>query len=123
MSEDTVHVSVLDTVYMAGLEALKSLDYKRAVELLRPYKDYNTALALVSADYNHSALEILNSLDDTDARVCYLKSLVLCRLGIYDEGMKYFELSIAYDPSLEFRANLDPEMSEMVRQKQNLINY
>lgn len=123
MLKDTAHVSVPDTVYMAGLEALKCMDYKKAVELLRPYKDYNAALALVSADYNHSALEILNSLENTDAKVCYLKSLVLSRLGVAEEAMKYFELSIAYDPSLEFRANLDPEMSEVVRRKQNLINY
>jgi tetratricopeptide (TPR) repeat protein len=107
---------------MAGLEALKSLDYKKAVELLRPYKDYNSALAFMSADYNHSALDVLDGLDDTDARVCYMKALVLSRLGVADEAMKYFELSLAYDPYLEYRANLDPEMSELVKRKQTINN-
>lgn len=122
MQKDTIHTTELDTVYMAGLEALKSLDYKKAVELLRPYKDYNSALAFMSADYNHSALDVLDGLDDTDARVCYMKALVLSRLGVADEAMKYFELSLAYDPYLEYRANLDPEMSELVKRKQTINN-
>lgn len=120
MQKDTVHTTELDTVYMSGLEALKNLDYKKAVEVLRPYRDYNTALAYMSADYNHSALDVLNDLDDTDARVCYMKALILSRLGVPDEAMRYFELSLVYDPYLEFRANLDPEMSSLVKKRQTI---
>lgn len=122
MQKDTVHTTELDTVYMAGVEALRNLDYKTAVEMLRPYRDYNSALAFMAADYNHSALDVLDGLDDTDARVCYLKALILSRLGVPDEAMKYFELSLAYDPYLEHRANLDPEMSELVRKRQTINN-
>ena len=107
---------------MIGLMALNELDYKKAVEILRPYRDYNSALAFMSADYNHSALDILEDLDDTDAKVCYLKAMVLSRLGVSEEAMKYFELSLAYDPSLEYRANLDPEMSELIRIRNMNIN-
>ena len=121
MQKDTVHTTELDTVYMAGLDALRDLDYKKAVELLRPYRDYNTALAYMSADYNHSALDVLEELDDKDARVCYMKALILSRLGVSDEAMKYFELSLAYDPYLEYRANLDPEMSGLIN-RYKLIN-
>lgn len=120
MQKDTVHTTELDTIYMAGLEALTELDYKKAVELLRPYRDYNTALAFMSADYNHSALDVLEELDDRDARVCYMKALILSRLEIPEEAMKYFELALAYDPYLEYRANLDPEMSGLVRKRQSL---
>lgn len=123
MQKDTVHTTELDTVYMAGLDALKELDYKRAVSLLRPYGDYNSALAFMSADYNHSALDVLNRLDDRDPKVCYLKAMVLSRLEMPDEAMKYFELSIAYDPYMEYRANLDPEMFSLVKKRQTLINY
>lgn len=123
MQKDTVHTTELDTVYMAGLDALKELDYKRAVSLLRPYGDYNSALAFMSADYNHSALDVLNRLDDRDPKVCYLKAMVLMRLDMPDEAMKYFELSIAYDPYMEYRANLDPEMFSLVKKRQTLINY
>ena len=123
MQKDTVHTTELDTVYMAGLDALKGLDYKKAVALLRPYGDYNSALAFMSADYNHSALDVLNRLDDRDPKVCYLKAMVLMRLDMPDEAMKYFELSIAYDPYMEYRANLDPEMFSLVKKRQTLINY
>ena len=123
MQKDTVHTTELDTVYMAGLDALKGLDYKKAVALLRPYGDYNSALAFMSADYNHSALDVLNRLDDRDPKVCYLKAMVLSRLELPDEAMKYFELSIAYDPYMEYRANLDPEMFSLVKKRQTLINY
>ena len=110
MQKDTVHTSELDTAYMSGIKALKELDYKKAVSVLRPYDDYNAALAFISADYNHSALDVLSRLDDEDARVCYLKAMVLSRLERMDEALKYFTLSLAYEPGLKYRANLDPEM-------------
>lgn len=120
MQKDTVHTTELDTVYMSGLQALKDLDYKKAVSILRPYDDYNAALAFMSADYNHSALDVLNRLDDTDARVCYLKAMVLSRLGLIDEALKYFTLSLAYEPSLQYRANLDPEMFRVVNKYKSI---
>ena len=41
----------------------------------------------------------------------------------YEEAMKYFELALAYDPYLEHRANLDPEMYALVNKyKQLKIN-
>jgi tetratricopeptide (TPR) repeat protein len=114
MVKDTVHTTELDTVYMEGVNALKRLDYKTAVSILRPYDDYNSALAFMSADYNHSALDVLGRLDDKDAKVCYLKAMVLSRLEQYEEALKYFELALAYDPYLEHRANLDPEMYDLI---------
>ena len=120
MVKDTVHTTELDTLYMAGVQALKELDYRKAVNILRPYDDYNTALAFMSADYNHSALDVLGRLDDTDPKVCYLKAMVLVRLGQEDEAMKYYELALAYDPYLEHRANLDPEMYALVNKYKQL---
>lgn len=115
MVKDTVHTTELDTMYMAGIEALKNLDYKRAVTILREYDDYNSALAYLSADYNHSALDVLLRLEDSDPKVCYLKALVLSRLQQYEEALRYFDLCLAYDPQMEHRANLDPEMSDLLR--------
>ena len=119
MVKDTVHTNELDTVYMAGVQALKDLDYKKAVSILRPYDDFNAALAFMSADYNHSALDVLDRLDDREAKVCYLKAMVLVRLEQKEEAMKYFKLAIAYDPYLEHRANLDPEMYGLVKKQQH----
>lgn len=117
MHKDTVHTTEIDSVYMAGVQALTDLDYKRAVGILRPYDDYNAALAFMSADYNHSAMDVLGRLDDHDPKVCYLKAMVLARLGQLEEAMKYYDLCIAYDPYMEHRANLDPEMHELVKLK------
>lgn len=119
MQKDTVHTTELDTVYMAGIKAMKELDYKKAVTILRPYDDYNAALAFMSADYNHSALDVLGRLDDTDPKVCYLKAMVLSRLGQHEEAMKYYRLCLAYDPYMRHRANLDPEMYLLVMQDVN----
>ena len=50
-----------------------------------------------------------------------MKALILSRLGVPDEAMKYFELALTYDPYLEYRANLDPEMSGLVKERQKLL--
>lgn len=117
MIRDTVHTTEIDTAYMSGVEALKSLDYKKAVTILRSYDDYNAALAFMSADYNHSALDVLGRLDDKDPKVCYLKAMVLSRLGQHDEALKYYDLCLAYDPYMRHRANLDPEMHLLVKER------
>ena len=117
MVKDTVQTTQLDTIYMEGVQALRNLDYKKAVSILRPYDDYNAALAFMSAGYNHSALDVMGRLKSDDPKVCYLMALVLSRLEIYDEAMKYFELCLAYDPYMEYRANLDPEMEVLVSRR------
>ena len=119
MQKDTIHTTELDTVYMAGIEAMKQLDYKRAVTILRPYDDYNSALAFMSADYNHSALDVLGRLDDKDPKVCYLMAMVMIRLEQFDQAKKYFDLCLAYDPYMRHRANLDPEMYKLVSANSN----
>lgn len=120
MQKDTVHTTELDTVYMSGIQAMKDLDYKKAVTILRPYDDYNSALAFMSAEYNHSALDVLGRLDDSDPRVCYLKAMVLSRMEQHEEALKYYRLCLAYDPYMRHRANLDPEMHLLVKQENNL---
>lgn len=124
MQKDTVHTTELDTVYMSGVEALKNMDYKCAVERLGPYKDYNSALALLSAGYDDSALLILDGQDERDPGICYLKALACSRLERWDEALGYYEKGISLDPDLRHRANLDPEMSYLLNymktnQKQN----
>lgn len=120
MVKDTVHTTELDTAYMAGVKAMKDLDYKKAVTIFRPYDDYNAALAFMSADYNHSALDVLGRLDDSDPKVCYLKAMVLSRLEQHEEALKYYRLCLAYDPYMRYRANLDPEMHLLVREDSDI---
>jgi hypothetical protein len=46
--------------------------------------------------------------------------MVLSRLELYEEALKYFELAVIKDPSMIHRANLDPEMNELVKRRQNI---
>jgi tetratricopeptide (TPR) repeat protein len=114
MVKDTIHTTEIDSVYMSGVDALRNMDYKQAVSLLKPYRDYNSAVALASADYNHTALDVLQGLPSDNPRVCYLMALVLSRLGQKKEASKYLDLAIAYDSQLKYRVNLDPELSGYV---------
>ncbi|MCD8206740.1 MAG: hypothetical protein LUD72_02260, partial [Bacteroidales bacterium] len=114
MVKDTVHTTELDTVYLAGVEAIRNLDYKHAVELLRPYHDYNTALAYLAAGYNHSALQDLEGLPSPSAKSDYLLAVVFSRLERRREAMDAYKRSVEKDPSMVFRANLDPELSEFI---------
>ena len=114
MVKDTVHTTELDSVYMSGLKALIDLEYKSAVDLLRPYADYNAALALVSADLNYSALELLCSMERKSPKISYLMAVVLARLERYNEALRYYKMSIEQEPSMRHRANLDPELSTIL---------
>lgn len=111
MQRDTVHTTETDTVYMNGLKAMRRMDYKSAVSCLRQYGDFNSALAYVLADYNHSALKVLCRLDADNAKVAYLKAIVYARLGFEGEACRFYAKSVELDPAMRFRANLDPELS------------
>ena len=110
MARDTVYTSELDSVYMKGVEALTSLDYSKAVEILGKYRDYNSALAYLSSGYDSKALEILDGLGDLSARALYLKALALSRLGREDEASEIYDKCVGLDPSMLHRGRLDPEI-------------
>ena len=78
MVKDTIHTTVLDSTYMRGVRALVNMDYDAALALLRPYNDYNTAIAYMGLDRNQSAMSILSGLKPT-ASVNYL--LASCTPG------------------------------------------
>ena len=114
MEQDTLHTTMLDTTYMKGVQAIKDRDYKTAVSILRPYHDYNTAVAYCSLDYNASALEILQSLDETP-QVDYLLAIVYSRMGRTREARERFARCCEEEPSFRHRGNLDPEISELMK--------
>ncbi len=112
MEKDTVYTTEVDTVYMKGVKALKDLDYARAVELLGPYRDYNAALAYLSAGYDDKALEILGGMAQKPARVLYLEALAMSRSGRDTEAEELFRQCIRQDRSMLHRGRLDPEMQK-----------
>lgn len=115
MIKDTIHTTVLDTVYMQGVQAIKDRDYKTAVSLLRPYDDYNAAVAFSCMDYNESALSILERLD-RNAQVNYLLAVVYSRKDMVQEAVQCYLDACRMDQSYIHRGNLDPEISELIRQ-------
>lgn len=114
MIKDTVHTTELDTVYMKGVAALKERDYKHALEFLRPYRDYNTAIAYVSLDYNASAMDILKDLERTP-QVNYMLAVVHARNGDDQAAVQCYLDACEADRSFVFRGNLDPEISALVK--------
>ena len=113
MVKDTVHTTVLDTAYMRGVQAIRDRDYRTAVTLLRPYGDYNAAVAFCCMDYNESALDILGRLDRTPA-VNYLLAIVHARKGEDREAVQNYLEACDKDPSYIHRGNLDPEISGLI---------
>ena len=114
MVKDTVHTTVLDTVYMDGVQAIRDRDYERALTLLRPYEDYNTAIAYLCMDYNASALQILEKLEKT-AQVNYMLAVLYSRRGEEQKAIECYIRSCSQDPTYVHRGNLDPEISVLIR--------
>ena len=114
MVKDTVHTTVLDTAYMAGVQAIRDADYERAVSLLRPYKDFNCAVAYCAMDYNATALQILERLERTD-KVNYMLAILYSRRGDDRNAVECYIRSCAQNRSFVHRGNLDPEISVLIR--------
>ena len=112
MQKDTVHTTVIDSTYMAGVQAIRDRDYETAVTLLRPYQDYNAAVAFCALDYNASALAILERLHRTD-QVNYMLAIVYSRLGETEKAARCYEEACRQNPGFVHRGNLDPEISRL----------
>ena len=112
--KDTVHTTVLDTAYMNGVQAIRDRDYETALTLLRPYNDYNTAIAYLCMDYNASAMQILESLERS-AQVNYMLAVLYSRRGDEQKAVECYVRSCSQDPTYIHRGNLDPEISVLIR--------
>ena len=122
MVKDTIQTTVIDEEYMAGVQAIRDRDYKTAIELLRPYQDYNAAVAFCAMDYNASALAILEALDARSEpgmtgydQVNYLLAVIYSRQGRDKEAVEHFLKACRQTPSYIHRGNLDPEISELIK--------
>lgn len=109
MVKDTVHTTELDSVYMAGVQALKDREFEKALSFLKEYRDYNTAVAFVSLDYNASAMAILQEIDKTP-QVDYMMALIYARKGDDSQAVSHYLKACDAEPSFVFRGNLDPEI-------------
>lgn len=113
MVKDTVHTTELDTVYMAGVQAIKDRDFEKAVQILMPYGDYNTAVAYCALDRNTNAMAILEKCERT-AQVNYMMALLYSRSGDEENAVRYYLISCSQNPQYVHRGNLDPEISRLI---------
>jgi len=114
MVKDTVHTTVLDTNYMNGVQAIRDRDYQTAITILRPYNDYNTAIAYVAMDYNVSARTILEKLEKT-AQVNYMLAILYSREGDDQKAVQHYLHACQQEASYVHRGNLDPEISALIK--------
>lgn len=114
MVKDTIQTTVLDEEYMAGVQAIRDRDYETAIRTLRPYQDYNAAVAFIAMDYNASALQILEALPETD-QVNYLLAIIYSRLGRDKDAVEHYLRACRQTPAYWHRGNLDPEISELIK--------
>ena len=121
VQKDTVHTTVIDTAYMDGLQAIRDRDYRLAVTLLRPYHDYNSAVAYCALDYNASALDILEKLERTD-RVNYLLAILYSRRGDDKQAVECYLQACRQNPQFVHRGNLDPEISSLIKKYKTTLS-
>ena len=114
MVRDTVHTTELDTLYMRGVEYLREREYEKALGCLREYRDYNTAIAYVSLDYNASAMAILQGLGRTP-QVSYMLALLYARTGDEQKAVQCYMDACREDRAFVFRGNLDPEIYVLIQ--------
>jgi len=114
MVQDTIHTTIIDSIYMAGVQALRDRNYKLAASLLAPYRDFNTAVAYCAADYNASALDLLSELPPTP-QVSYLMALLEARKGKSKSAAEHYLKACKEDSHYIHRGNLDPEIYALVR--------
>ena len=114
MVKDTIQTTVLDEEYMAGVQAIRDRDYETAIQILRPYKDYNAAVAFCAMDYNASALAILETLPETD-QVHYMLAVIYSRQGRDRDAVEHYLKACKLTPSYWHRGNLDPEIAALIK--------
>lgn len=115
MIKDTIHTREVDTAYMRGVDLLQHRKYAKALYMLNEYRDRNTVVALLSLGYDEQALEILGGLAPS-ATVEYLKAVACSRLGRKTEGREHFLTACGMDERMQYRGNLDPEITELLKQ-------
>ena len=112
--QDTVYTNEPDTTYARAVEYMEKRKYEQALEILRPYEDMNTAIAYMSLGYDKAALRIFGNLPQT-AETKYMQAILQARLGNEEQAVRLLLSAVDMDEKMKFRANLDPELSALVK--------
>lgn len=102
-----------DQEYQRGISALMEKEYQKAIEILRPYKDVNTAIAYLSLGHIRPAKQILEK--SPEGGTCeYLLALIAAMEGDDQLAVQHLLNSIRLDENMKFRGNIDPEISTLI---------
>lgn len=114
MIKDTVHTTVLDSLYMDAVQMIRDRDYEEALKILYAYNDYNTAIAYVALDRNTSAMNILKDLPRT-GQVNYMLAILYSREGNDQQAVQHYLEACRQDGGYVHRGNLDPEIAALIK--------
>lgn len=101
------------TDYAFGLQLLRNREYDRALNILNPYKDYNTALALTCTGDHQGAWKLLTSMP-ANGNVYYLAAIICVRMKDDRGAVEMLKNAVKADGDKLFRLNHDSEIASLV---------
>lgn len=107
--------------YEQGLKRLAVRDYRGAVEILRFFPDYNSALCLTALGHNDQALKLIEQLTPT-GKIEYLRAIIYARRGDWDSAQNSLISAAKLESVLAFKVDVDPEFTKLLEQYPNLTN-
>lgn len=114
MLSDTVYTTEIDSLYLEGVRLLRARQYEQAIEILRSYDNVNTALAYMSLGYDAAALRIFSKAKP-NADIFYTMAVLYARQNNPGKATEHLIKAVELNARLRFRANLDPELSELIK--------
>jgi tetratricopeptide (TPR) repeat protein len=118
MVKDTIHTTVPDTIYARGVKLLNGRKYNNALKVLGGFRDRNAAICMLSLGMDEQAYSTLKALPEHSTH-SYLLAIVCARLGREDEALSHFDRAVELNESIKWRGNLDPEISSLIKQREN----
>lgn len=115
MVKDTVQTTELDTLYARGVKLLQQRNYAKALYILNDYRDRNTIIAHLSMGHDEEVLQLVAEQRE-DATILYLRAIAQARLGMLAEARDSFDKACELEPRMKFRANLDPEITKLLKE-------
>lgn len=99
--------------YIQGIEALSNREYRKALEILEKYSDYNTAVTLTCLGYHSKSEKLLKQLDQT-AAVEYFRAIVNVRLKDYQTAAEFLLKACRKDSKYVYRAEVDSDIASLI---------
>lgn len=101
--------------YDEGLKRLAVRDYRGAIDILRFFPDFNSALCLTAMGHNDQALKLLEQLTPT-GKIEYLKAIIFSRRRDWASAKACLISAARLESVLAFKVDVDPEFVQLLEQ-------